>query len=214
MGRLENRFDVTRRTISGRLEIGRTSYPLRSTFLGFFRPGKGDELGEFSVLEFGPEFNGSGANIDDAYVDWRNRVHCRFQELYAKRPFEMTDDERKVWRNLERRIDVAVYRNTTPLNVKQVGKVGAYLRPLPSQIVWEDGRKERVRPDQMPGEFMTYSPGQPFEAIVSRNPVDFQLIEVVSIRRTSATPRMRPEEFDELRQAIPTTASLPETDWD
>ena len=47
--------------------------------------------------------------------------------------------------------------------IRQIGKV---VPPAPEQIEWEDGHRERVRLDQMPGEFVTYKPGQTFEAIV------------------------------------------------
>lgn len=66
----------------------------------------------------------------------------------------------------------------------------------------------------MPGEFMTYNPGQTFEAVVSRDPGDFHLLAVTHIRRIGSLPRMRKEEFEELLHAVPTTESLPDADWD
>jgi hypothetical protein len=209
-----DRFDVTKRFISGDLAVGRTVYPLRSPVVGSFYPGRHGGEGEFVVPEFGPALAGRGGTLNDAFLDWRDQVHRRFQELYAKRPFEMDDDETEAWRLLESQIDVAVYRNRTPLIVKQVGKVAPWMRPHPERVEWEDGFVEAVDLDQMPGEFAAYRPGQPFEAWVKRDPVDHRLLEVVHVRRIGQLPWLTRETFDDFIRSIPTTESLPETDWE
>jgi hypothetical protein len=170
--------------------------------------------GQFLVLEFFPNFVGVGRNMNDAFLDWRNQVHCQFQELYAKRPFKMTESEKATWQLLESQIDVTAYRMTTPLTVRQIGKVAARVRPLPELIEWENGRLEKVRLDQMPGEFAAYKPGQPFEAIVARDPVDFRLLKVTHIHRIKPFPWMSADEFNDLIRSVPTASSLPDTNWD
>jgi hypothetical protein len=208
------RFDVTRQLIPSPLEVGDTTYLLRSHLLGTFYPGHGEIDGDFVVPEFLPNFVGRGRSFNDAFLDWRNQVHCEFQDLYSKRPFEMTEPERTAWQLLESHINVNAYRTTTPLTVRQVGRVALRVRPHPELIEWEDGQKEKVRLDQMPGEFAAYKPGQPFEAIVTRDPVDFRLLKVTHIHRIRSLPRMSADEFEDLIQSIPTTNSLPETDWE
>jgi hypothetical protein len=210
----DDRFDVTRPLIPSPLRIGETVYCLRSQLQGIFYPSRDDGDGEFLVLELFPRFVGRGRNLNDALLDWRNQVHCRFQELIAKRPFEMTESEKADWQLLESQIDVAAYRRTTLLTLHQVGKVAARVRPIPEWIEWEDGQNEQVLLDQMPGEFAAYKPGQPFQAIVVRDPVDFRLLKVTHIRRIRSLPWMSPEEFQDLIRSIPKTSSLPETDWD
>lgn len=208
-----DRFDVTRRLIPSPLEIGDTAYPLRSQLFGTFYPGRFGGDGEFIVPELFPNFIGRGRDLNDAFLDWRDQVHCQFQALFAKRPFEMTGLEKATWQLLESHIDVSTYRATTPLTIRQIGKVvGA--RPNPDLIEWEDGLKEKVRLDQMPGEFATYKPGQPFEAVVARDPTDFHLLKAAHIQRIKSPPRVSPDEIDELLRYIPTASSLPDADWE
>lgn len=211
--RMRDRFDVCRQPLPMELEVGDTVYKLRPGRTGIFLPGHIGETGEFAVPELAPYFVGRGRNVDQGYADWLNQVHSRFQELYSKRPFEMTREEAEIWGALENVIDVPTYRLTTPLTIRQIGKV-TRCRPFPEQVEWEDGQKEAVRLDQMPGEFAAYKSGQPFEAIVLRDPVDFHLIKVADVRRTRNLPSMTPEEFEGLLHRIPTSASLPDADWD
>lgn len=213
-GAESDRFDVMRPLIPSPLRIGETEYRLRSQLRGVYYPVRDAANGEFLVLEFYPLFVGRGRNLDEALLDWRDQVHCRFQELIAKRPFEMTEAEKVDWQLLENHIDVPAYHRNTPLTLQQVGKVGARVRPVPEWIEWEDGYKEHVRLDQMPGEFAAYKPGQPFRATVVRDAIDFHLVKVTHIQRIRPLPRMLPQEFKNLIDSIPTTRSLPEADWD
>jgi hypothetical protein len=71
------------------------------------------KFGDFVVPEFFPEFVGRGSSLNEAFLDWRNDVHRRFQDLYSKRPFEMTGPEKAVWQLLESQINVNAYRTTT-----------------------------------------------------------------------------------------------------
>ncbi len=180
--------------------------------MGTFLPGPIGKQGEFTVPQFSPYFTGRGRNFDEAFLNWRDQVHGQFQELYSKRPFEMTNQEAELWQTLESLIDVPTYKNTTPLTIRQIGKV-TRCRPLPEQIQWEDGHKEAVRLDQMPGEFATYKSGQPFDAIVVRDPVNLTLIKVTHIRRTGSLPMVTPTEQEALLREIQTMSSLPEGHW-
>ena len=208
-----DQFDVDRKVISGSLVVGETSYPLRSALLGKFTHGTAWQQGEFSVPELFPEFIGIGWTYEDAFQDWRDQIHCRFQMLVAKRPFEMTESERATWLLLQDQIDVTAYRDATQLTIRQIGKVDQ-TRPDPIRIAWEDGRKERIRLDQMPGAFASYKAGQPFEAVVIRDPVDYRLLRVVHLQKRKATPVLGAGEIDSLLHSIPTAESLPDADWD
>jgi hypothetical protein len=211
---MEDRFDVTRRHIPSPLILGDTVYSLRSQLLGTFYPGHSSVDGEFVVPQLFPEFVGRGRHSEEAFLDWRNLIHCQFQVLYAKRPFEMTDQEKATWQLIESQIDVTAYRTNSPLMVRQIGKVGARVRPHPEVIEWENGSKENVRLEQMPGEFATYRPGQPFEAIVSRDAVDFHLLKVTHIQRIRPLPWISGDDFKTLIESIPTTKSLPAAVWE
>jgi hypothetical protein len=210
----QDRFDVTKQLIPSPLEVGDTAYVLRSELIGTFYPGQFPLIGQFVVPEFFPNFVGRGRNSKDAFLDWRDQLHRQFQYLYGTRPFEMAGSEKATWELLESQIDVNAYRATTPLTIRQIGRVAARARPLPELIEWEDGHKEAVRLDQMPGQFAAYKPGQPFEAIVIRDSVDFRLLKVTHIQRLRSLPRMSDGEFNDLVHSIPTTRSLPDTDWE
>jgi hypothetical protein len=211
--REDDRFDVSRQPLPTELAVGDTVYRSRSGIIGVFLPGHIGAQGKFAVPELVPYFVGRGRNFEQGFADWLNQVHSRFQDLYYKRPFEMTREEAEVWAALESVIDVPAYKIYTPLRIRQAGKVVGY-RAYPERIEWEDGQKESVRLDQMPGQFAAYKAGQPFEAVVLRDPVDFRLIRVTDVRRTSGLPMMKRDEFDGLISRIPTTASLPDADWD
>jgi hypothetical protein len=208
----EDRFDVTRRHIPSPLVVGDSAYPLCSDLVGTFSPGQHGKNGEFVVPAFFPQFVGRGRGFDDAFLDWQSRVHSRFQDLNAKRPFEMTTDETAIWQLLESQIDVNAYNRKTPLTVRQIGRV-AEVRPFPRVIEWENGRRESVRLEQMPGEFAAYKSGQPFEAVVVRDPVDFRLLKVPYIKRVKSLLRISADELNDLNQSIPTTHTLPNADW-
>jgi hypothetical protein len=195
------------------IPVGQTGYPLRTPVSGTFAPGPSGKGLEFYVAGFKPFLVGNGPTVDAAFKDWCEQVHCRFQELYVKRPFERTEAEQADWKMLEERIDVAAYREHTPITVRQAGKV-AKARPQPFLIEWEDGSREKVRLEQMPDEFASYKPGQPFEATVKRHPVTFALQEVTDIQRTRSLPRMSEQEFQDFWESLPTTKALPATSWE
>ena len=203
-----------RQLIPSPLKVGDTTYLFRSQIEGTYYPGHRGTNGDFVVPEFFPDFVGRGRSFNEAFLDWRDQVHSRFQDLYSKRPFEMTSPEKATWQVLESQINVNAYRTTTPLTVRQIGKVAARVRPRPELIEWEDGHKEKVRLDQMPGEFAAYQPGQSFEAIVARDPIDFQLLKVTHIHRIKSLPRMTPQEFGDLISSVPTTSTLHDADWE
>ncbi len=210
----KDRFDVMKWPIGRSLQVGKTIYPLRHDLVGYFYPSKLDREGEFLVEAFGSKLTGSGSTPRDAFLDWRDQIHRLFQSLYAKRPFEMKDDEKAWWLILENEIDVTVYRNNTPLVVKQIGKVSHGMRSHPVKIAWEDGTNESIKLEDMPAEFAGYRPGQPFEAIVERDPIDYRILNVIYVRRIHDLPWLSREEFDEFVGSIPTTKSAPATNWD
>ena len=208
-----SRFGMTLKTISGSLTVGPTIYPLRSAFVGYFYPGQPGESGKFVVPAFGSVLIGRGSHIEQAFLDWRESFHRLFQELYAKRPFELNSNESVVWRNIQERIDVVRYRNATPLVQTQVGTV-LKTRGCINVIKWEDGTSESVALEKAPAEFASYKPGQPFESLVSRDPLDFRILELKHVRRRKSFRRLSDQEREELISSLPTSESLPAANWD
>ncbi len=201
--------DAIRSTFS-ELCVAGMRYPLRAPSRASYIP----VAGEFLVEGFSPLFVGRGASQEEARENWLLAVHASFQELLHKRPFEMTADDRRTWSVLSSRIDVAVYRNQTPIQVRQFGRISK-ARPYPQQIRWESGEREAIRIDQVASpDFITFKAGQPFEAVVARDPVDFQLLRIVHIERRSEPTRLPADQEAKLLESIGSATTLPAAGWE
>ena len=201
--------DIARSTLTD-IRVGNTVYPLRHPCEANFIPG----VGEFLVDGFSPVFVGRGATPMKAQRDWATAVHSAFQELQHKRPFEMTPEDTKKWSVLSSRIDVTVYRNRTPVQIRQFGKIER-ARPYPDKIVWENGSHDVVSLNQIDSpDFITFKPGQPFEAVVARDPITFNLLRILYIQRRSSATRLPSCEEAALLDTIGSAKKLPAADWE
>ena len=144
----------------------------------------------------------------------RNFSTLIFQRLYVMRPFEMDATDLRRWDAILGQVNIERYRyEQQPLTVLQQGRV-VRARPLPELVQWEDGTRERVSVKQMPDEFAGYRVGQWFEAVVHRQPITHKLVKVEYIKRLPPRQSRNPKEAKELWDSLPTSASLPDTDWD
>ncbi len=211
-GGLLHPFDVTRRCVSA-IRFGQTTYHLRQPSQGSFYPSQSAAEGEFAVEGFSHAIVGRGGSPDEAYQDWVKQFHSAFQRLYVMRPFEMDDGDRRLWGAMESLVEVDQYRAGQPLVVLQQGKV-LQARPYPDVVLWEDGTKERIPLARMPGEFAGYKVGQPFEAVVHRDPVSHKIFKVEYVKRLPARAKNTAAESKQLWDSLPTSKSLPDSDWD
>jgi hypothetical protein len=202
-------LDVTRSTID-RLNVGNVSYPLREPLKAIFIPGRG----EFLVDGLSPPFVGRGATQQTAFLDWRDNLHYKFQELISARPFEMNDADVRTWNILSDHIDIAVYRNQVPIQVAQFGKV-TKVRPYPCEITWENGQCDTISLDQVRSpDFVTFKAGQPLEAVIARDPITFDLVAILHIERRKTPSRLGINEEVALLSEIGSNSVLKESDWD
>lgn len=195
------------------LRVGNTSYPLRRPLHGKYYSACGDPY-EFTAEELGACFIGRGDNAADARKNWRDAVHQAFQSLIRKRPFEMDEEDRARWRILQSVIDVPKYRRTTPMTMRQIGRIQR-ARPTPTRVAWANGAKENVALDQAPGVFASLKPSQWFEAVVKRDSRTGRLREIVHLWPIRTVRLMSPQEQDEFWESLPTAESLPDSnvDW-
>jgi hypothetical protein len=192
------------------IQVGNIVYPLRQSCAANFIPGVGD----FLVEGFSPTFVGHGPTVLEAREDWALAVHAAFQELQYKRPFEMTEDEKNRWSVLSSRIDVTVFRNCTPLSVREFGRVDRKRGRFPEVILWENGKKESIDVSQVDSpDFVTYKVGQPLEAVVARDPITFKLLRIVDVKRRSSPSRLDTNDEANLLNDIGSTKSLPTVGW-
>jgi hypothetical protein len=100
------------------------------------------------------------------------------------------------------------------MQVRQFGRIER-ARPYPDLIVWENGSADVVALSQVnSSDFITYKPGQPIEAVVTRDPVTFQLLGISYIQRRSAATRLPVSEEAELLETIGSTKTLQTVGWD
>lgn len=105
-------------------------------------------------------------------------------------------------------------RNQTPIQVRQFGKI-TQARPYPQQIQWESGEREAISLDQVDSpDFVTFKPGQPFEAIVARDPLNFRLLRIVHVERRSMPARLSAVEEAQLLESIGSSQNLPAAGWE
>jgi hypothetical protein len=203
-------FDASRVEMT-ELRIGSIVYPLRGELTGRFVRA----LEELFVDGVSPIFVGKGHSAQEATESFSLAVHAVFQELLYQRPFEMTAEERTKWRTVNEIIDVTVYRNTTPIVVRQFGEISWGRLPYPSQIQWDNGYTESVHPRQVDSpDFITFKPGQPVEAFVVRDPLTRELIRVSHISRTRRLRTPREIENSQLVAKVGAGEDLPDADWD
>ena|GEM_PF-3266563 len=195
------------------IQVGATEYVLRSPTLGRFYPLDSGRF-EFVVDGFGDHFVGRGDTRHAADQGWRDTVHACFQRLLSTRPFEMNDEDRILWNILEERIDVAKYRRTTPMTLRQVGRARYVRRAIPTRIDWANQRKDYVSLESMPAAFAALKPNQWFEAVVERDPLTGRLLKVLSVRSISTLRLMTMDQQRSYLQSLPKGEELshPESD--
>lgn len=125
----------------------------------------------------------SDTSREDAIENFKLQIHIRFQQLYSKRPFEMTQEEYNEWIKLANTIDLLHYKTTTPLETREIGCVSYKNFPYPYRIKWLTDDNYIIEPSEVPGELMSYRPGQWIEAVVKRDPVNYKVLGISSIKK-------------------------------
>jgi hypothetical protein len=125
----------------------------------------------------------SDTSREDAIENFKLQLHVRFQQLYSKRPFEMTEKEYDEWIKLANTIDLLHYKTTTPLETREIGCVSYKNFPYPYRIKWLTDENYIIDPSKVPGELMSYRPGQWIEAVVKRHPVSYKVLIISSVKK-------------------------------
>lgn len=159
--------DPLQKTID-RIEVEDASYRLRFPCQGIFSPPQPYRAGRFRVYEFPEVLAGEGATIRDAFADWKHKVDTEVQRLLLLRPFEMTATDSEMFRQLDRVIDLAAYRESVPLLVRAFGVIWKE-RGAQKLIRWENGQTTQIDRQQYPAEMAGYRVGQHFEATYAQS---------------------------------------------
>jgi hypothetical protein len=161
----------------------------------------------------GAECSGKASSIGEAQDEWAKQVHASFQRLYAMRPVHMSPNEAALWARLESVVDVCTYRDTTPIALREIGRVRYGRFQYPHTIEWIHGRKDTINLNQAPAELAGCKIGQWIEADVLRQPRTGLLLGVQHIQQIKSPPRVDDARIEELWKALP-AAELPESEWD
>ncbi|MBC8378030.1 MAG: hypothetical protein H8E62_02535 [Planctomycetes bacterium] len=207
----KDEFGATEKSLN-RLQFGNTSYRfLQEISINSIRDYEsGDWICWSSDLD--PSIFGKGDTEVSSQEDFKNQIHVVFQQLYRKRPFEMNEREQQLWQRLCNVIDVYHYRTTTPIVVQEIGQVSYGKISRPYRIKWLTGYNYIIDPSQVPPELMSMKTGQYVEAVVKRDPVTHQELEIVSIKPISF--RLPNEKEAKTMWDKMPAAELPEGGWD
>ena len=202
---------ITERTLITEIKIGTIRYKLL-TPLQTISIWDRLERSQICSAEELSDYHGKGDTISEAEQNLKESIHLDFQRLYRKRPFEMDESERKRWRLLVNIIDVLHYRQTTPLSLREIGRVSYGRLSYPTKIEWIDGRTDNITLDVVPPELAECRTGQWIEAIVKRNPVTKKLIHIDHIQKVRSIyiPKESPPQ-DEW-ESMP-RADLAKSEW-
>ena len=187
-----------RTAVIPQVEVGGVSYPLRKPFKGrYYR-----YLEQLIVEGISPLMVGRGASENVAKEDFCIQIHSAIQDLLGKRPFELTNQDKQLFATIDRFVDVTVFRNTHPIQVRQFGRISK-ARPYPEEIEWENGTKDFVPLSLVvTPEYVSYKPGQPVEAVVERDPMTFRLRRIVHINKCKASRCWSTKEDAEFMNSI------------
>ncbi len=203
-------FESSRVELSN-IEFGSLTYRLKRTLIGTFLRAKE----QFLVDELSPEIVGNGHSASEAYEDFCLQFHSRIQDLMYMRPFEMSVREVSRWERIKALVDITVFKNRTPMVVVQYGIVKHGKRSHPSKIQWDNGYLESIDLRQvMKPDFVNYRPGQPVKAVVRRNPITREIIDIPFIEKVSSLPSPKELCVGGFVEQVLNAEPFPEADWD
>ena len=196
------------------INVGTTSYRFRNveqaTISSF-----ADGHTRVEVSGLSPTFFGVGSSLKEAWQNFTNTVHSRFQLLSRLRPFQMEVAELRDWNILEGHIDTADYWSKTPLKMIETGLVEEIDSQGMRDIRWLDGTEEKIPVSKLPAEFAALKKGQWFEAIIERLTGHYELSEIKFVQSINAPHIMNDLELQEWMKKLPNAALPPaETSWD
>lgn len=193
--------------------IGDVYYRVLRQLPALYEPPMGGRQGRFIAAPLSPDFVGNGDTLEAAREDWQLQIDFAIQRFLAMQDFEFTSDQRRQRRVLSRYFDLNEIRYSQPLKVRAYGElVSQYPRPI--RVRWVDGTKNTLTRQQISSEMVGFVVGQPFEAVVERNPRTWELIRIQAAFRTTGLPSVSADEAAELLQNVSSTRNLPPLSWD
>ena len=194
------------------VEFGQERYPLWRPTIGRLLPEPNANRYRFQLQGL-LSVSGEGNSPQDAIASFRETFHTHFQELIAKRPFEMDEHERGSWDEIRRLVNVELYRSRQPVLLRQFGEVIS-VRSGYRAVRWEGTGREPVDLAKFPGEFASYYVGQPFEAYVERDQLGMGLRKVFYVKRTPQPTHRTADDNDDFARSLGSNKGLPVAELD
>ncbi len=194
------------------ISCGQHRYELRQPIAGRLMPNF-DRLSYRFTSDSLPGIVGVGATRPEATLAFESQFHSRFQELLAKRPFEMSDRELHDWRAIHRVFDVEGYRRSRPIIMR---RYGIALNDQGRHAVQWEGRPEKEVVDLgiYPPDFPAFITGQPFEAFLELDPVSRRPTRVFYVKKSSPANHRTQADNAAFWDSLPGTSSLPASKFD
>lgn len=194
------------------LDFGQERYPLWRPTIGRLLPEPYANRYRFQLQGL-LSVSGEGDSPQNAISTFKEAFHARFQELIAKRPFEMNVHERASWDEIRRLVNVELYRSRQPVLLRQFGEVVS-VRTGHRAVRWEGTGRETVDLAKFPGEFASYCVGQPFEAYVERDQLGMGMRQVFYVKRTPQPTHHTAADNDEFARSLDSNKGLPVAELD
>ncbi len=202
--------DATRQFV-GAFQVGDVLYKPRKRLTANFTPPFPGVDGRFAVADL-PGLTGFGKTMDSARKNWELRADAMIQQLLGVQDFERTEEDVVNWKNLSECFDLAEIRYSTPLQVRNYGRLVSEF-PRPWKVRWIDGTTSKLQRDQIPAELVRFPLGQEFEAVIEQDSRTGDLKKIVSVFRSNRV-RVSTEEARELLANTGSPNGLPEASWD
>ena len=205
-----NAFETSRFPVSD-VRFGNVVYPLRKLLSAMYLRAKEELL----VDGLSPELVGRGDSASTAFEDFSLQFHRCVQSLIFKRDFEFSDEEKFTWKKINDVVDITVFKNRTPLVVQQYGVISHGMVSYPCKIQWDNGYTEPidVRIVKSP-DFVNYGPGQTVRAIVRRNPITREIIDIPFVEKVRSLPSNSEMEESGFVDEVLNGKQFPAVDWE
>lgn len=195
-----------------RFKIGDIRYRSLQPLKANYNPPAFDRSGRVTVQGLSPEIIGRGSSLKEAKRDWQLNLDAEVQRLFGTQEFELTTEDKTLLRKLNQFFDLNELRYSTPIAVRSYGRLLG-VRGHKYRVRWVDGTKSTLSRKQIPASMVPFQAGQPFEAVVSRDPRTWNILRIESAFRANGLPAVSEEEAVELFSATKDT-SVRTLGWD
>ncbi len=188
--------DPTRHELAS-FKVGGVFYCLLHPVRAIYEPPIAGKSGRLIAHGLEKHFVGKGPTLEEAREDWQLQIDFAIQQLLATQDFERTVEEQGQWRVLCQYFDLNEIRYSRPLRIRAYGRLlSNHSRKF--RVRWIDGEKHVFTREQIADEMVAFRPGQPFEAVVLREPRTWRLLRIESAFPARNLPEVSDQEAREL----------------